>query len=66
MSEKWNPLNPEVLKSWIDAILNEASDDLSDWESKFIVDVEMRLARGSQLTQSQEQKLEEIYADKTS
>lgn len=66
MSKIWKPIETEVLQSWIDAILNEASDDLSDWESKFIVDVEMRLARGSQLTQSQEQKLEEIYADKTS
>jgi hypothetical protein len=65
MAEKWKPTEPEVLQSWIDALQYEASDDLSDWESNFVNDMANRLMRGSTLTQSQEEKLEEIYAEKT-
>lgn len=65
MAEKWKPNSLEVLRSWADAIIDEASDELTDWENKFIIDIEVRLARGSTLTQSQEEKLEQIYTEKT-
>lgn len=66
MAEIWKPKDPQLLKSWVDAILVEASDKLNDWETKFIVDIQMRLDLGARLTQAQEDKLEQIYADKTS
>lgn len=66
MSRVWRPQNPDVLKEWVETIMNEASDSLSDWESRFVEDMEKRLQRGNILTQSQEEKLEQIYADKTS
>lgn len=65
MAEKWKPTSPKILKHWIDAIINEALDELTDWEDNFIVDIEVRLEEGLTLTQSQEEKLEEIYAEKT-
>lgn len=65
MAEKWKPTEPEVLQSWIDALEDECSDELSDWENSFVNDMANRLMRGSTLTQSQEEKLEEIYAKKT-
>lgn len=66
MSEMWKPKDPELLKSWVKAIMEEASDELTDWESRFVSDMEIRLTRGYVLTQSQEDKLEQIYAEKTS
>jgi hypothetical protein len=65
MAEKWKPTSPEILKSWIGALGDESSDELSDWEIKFITDMNDRLKWGIVLTQSQEEKLEEIYAEKT-
>lgn len=66
MAPIWKPKDPKILKGWINDILTEASDTLTDWESRFIADMDMRLTVGSTLTESQEQKLEEIYAEKTS
>lgn len=66
MAQVWRPQNPDVLKEWVDSILIEASDILNDWETRFVTDMQARLERGSILTQSQEEKLEQIYADKTS
>lgn len=65
MAEKYKPTSPEVLKYWVGMILNEANDELSNWESSFVNDIANRLTRGNTLTQSQEEKLEEIYAEKT-
>ena len=62
----WKPQPPEVLKSWVDAIMQEASDDLSDWETKFIENINARLIAGKPLSQAQEETLEKIYAEKTS
>ena len=56
----------EVLQSWIDAILDEASDKLNDWEIKFIKDIQIRVSNGWHLSEKQQDTLEIIYAEKTS
>lgn len=66
MAKIWQPQPTEVLQSWINAITEEASDQLNDWETKFVEDMQVRVLNGWPLTQAQEQKLESIYADKTS
>jgi hypothetical protein len=66
MAEMWKPKDPTLLRSWLDAILDEASDELNDWETKFISDMEKRLDLNLRLSQAQEEKLEQIYAGKTS
>jgi len=66
MAKIWQPQPFEVLQNWIDTILEEASDSLNDWETKFVDDMAIRVANKWQLTQSQEEKLESIYAEKTS
>lgn len=65
MNNIWNPQSNEVLKSWVEAIIDEASDDLNDWETKFIHDIQIKVANNWSLTQKQEETLERIYADKT-
>lgn len=65
MAQIWKPQSLATLREWINAILNEASDDLNDWESTFIVDMDYRVASGQSLTQTQEEKLEKIYSEKT-
>lgn len=65
MSRMWTPQPIEVYKQWVQTILDEASDQLTDWESKFIESIEGRLANGWNLTQGQANSLEQIYADKT-
>lgn len=49
----------------MDDLFTERSDDLNDWEGRFILDINIKLMSGFQLTQAQEEKLEQIYADKT-
>lgn len=66
MAPIWKPQPFEVLNQWINDILEEASDDLTDWETKFIEDMHVRVLNKWPLTETQEKKLESIYADKTS
>lgn len=66
MAKIWQQQPFEVLQQWIDDILEEASDELNDWETKFIDDMRIRVMNKWPLTQTQEEKLESIYADKTS
>lgn len=66
MAKVWQPQPYEVLKQWVDTILDEASDDLTDWETKFVDDMSVRIINKWPLTQTQEEKLESIYANKTS
>ncbi len=66
MAPIWKPKDPDLLKSWVESVMKEASDELSDWESRFINDMHERLEKGYVLTEYQENKLEEIYAEKTS
>jgi hypothetical protein len=65
MSRIWQSQPREVLQSLIDAIQEEASDDLNDWETHFIADIAIRIANGWSITENQERKLESIYAEKT-
>lgn len=65
MAQIWKPQTNEVHRHWVDTILKEASDKLSDWETKFIDDIDRKVTLGLQLTQAQEEKLESIYAEKT-
>lgn len=65
MAEVWKPKDTNTLRSWLQAILIEASDELTDWETKFISSIEERLDKGFRLTQAQEENLERIYAEKT-
>lgn len=62
----WKPQPNEVLQNWIDTIIEEASDKLNDWETRFVDDIRIRVLNGWPLTQTQEEKLEKIYAEKTS
>lgn len=66
MAPIWKPQSFEVLQHWLDTILTEASDELNDWETKFIDDMVVKVANKWPLTQAQEDKLESIYAEKTS
>lgn len=66
MAKIWQPQPFEVLQSWIDAIIDEASDNLNDWETNFIEDMSIRVANRWSLSENQEKKLESIYAEKTS
>lgn len=66
MAKIWEQQSFEVLQSWVDSILTEASDDLNDWETNFINDIQIRIANRWPLTETQEKKLESIYAEKTS
>ncbi len=61
----WKPQDRDVVNHWVNTILDEASDDLTPWELKFISDIQIGLAKQWQLTEAQEKKLEQIYADKT-
>lgn len=66
MAPIWKPQPNEVLKNWVDTILEEASDNLNDWETKFIDDMQLRINNKWSLSQRQEEILEKIYAEKTS
>lgn len=65
MAKIWEPQSFEVLKHWLNTILDEASDDLNDWEERFISEIGIRIDNGWQLTELQEKKLESIYMEKT-
>lgn len=65
MAEIWRPQTPDVHSYWVDAILTEASDLLNSWETTFVESIRDKLDAGMQLTQSQEEKLEQIYAKYT-
>lgn len=66
MGVMWKPQPFDVLQHWIDTILEEASDELNDWETRFVEDMRVKVLNKWSLTQAQEEKLESIYAEKTS
>lgn len=66
MAEMWRPKEIEVYRAWVESIKDESSDSLNDWETDFIDSIENRLDQNRNLTQGQAEKLESIYADKTS
>lgn len=61
MPKIWKPTNPETLKYYLITILDEASDELTEWESNFVNDISIRLFSGGGLSQKQEEVLEKIY-----
>jgi len=61
----WKPKDKEILQHWIDVILDEASDELDDWESSFLESIQNRLHYNT-LTEAQESKLEDLYVKHTS
>jgi len=65
MASIWRPLDIQTYKSWVEAILFEASDDLSEWEEGFMESIDRRLREDRNLTQGQAGTLEKIYAEKT-
>jgi len=65
MAEQWKSQSPKVHREWLDTIIKEASDKLNDWETTFIESIERQLDRRTPLTQAQEEKLEDIYANYT-
>ncbi len=66
MSKIWQSQPIEVYRSWVDAITSEASDQLNDWETNFVNDMDERLSQLRNLTESQAEHLERIYAKYTS
>lgn len=65
MAEIWKPKKPEVYQQWLKAIDEEATEDLTHWEEKFLEDIRAKVVNGWSITQFQAEKLEEIYAEKT-
>jgi uncharacterized membrane-anchored protein len=65
MAEVWKPQPREVIESWIEDIISEASDKLTPWETNFVESVSKQLDRTGSLSQKQEEILERIYAEKT-
>lgn len=69
MGVKWTPQSIEVYRSWVDAILSEASDELTVWETNFINDMDEKLTLyagfGRNLSEKQAETLEGIYAKYT-
>jgi len=61
----WKPQLNEVLQQWVNAIITEALDDLNEWETNFINDMKIRIDNRWELTRTQQDRLEQIYADKT-
>jgi hypothetical protein len=65
MAEMWKPKPIEVYQQWIDDILTEASDELTDWETTFISDIEGKLLKKRDLSERQAEVLEKIYVEYT-
>jgi len=65
MSKIFKPLNISDYQYWIDSILEESSDGLTDWENGFIDSISNWLSSGKNLTQSQAEKLEFLYTKYT-
>ena len=66
MAKIWEPQSIQVYEDWVRAIMEEASDNLSDWENTFVVSISNQLEMCRQLSQKQAEILERIYAEKTS
>lgn len=65
MSQIWKPQSNETHRYWIDTIMTEALEDLTDWETNFIDNVGTIIYNKGTLSQRQEEILERIYAGKT-
>lgn len=65
MAEIWKPQSISIYNDWIQAIIDESSDILNNWETSFIESLTVRLDNENNLTELQAQKLELIYCEKT-
>jgi hypothetical protein len=65
MAEMWKPQPLQVYRDWINDIMLQASDNLSDWENSFIANITMRLDNLYALSEGQAEKLEQIYVKHT-
>lgn len=65
MPEQFKPQPKEVIQDWIQRIIDESQDRLSIWEMKFISDMELAIIKYGSLTENQQNKLEQIYNDRT-
>ena len=61
-----NRQGTEIVKSWYYTILDEAEEKLNDWERTFMESIRWKVDNHSVLTDRQYEKLESIYAEKTS
>ena len=57
---------PQVVRSWFEAVMDEAEEKLNDWERNFMAKIQWKVENYMELTENQYNKLEEIYAEKTS
>jgi hypothetical protein len=62
MSKVWQPQDKDVYRKWIEDIIMESEEKLTDWERGFISSLETRLDNNWQLSEPQAMKLESIYA----
>ena len=58
--------DPKTLQYWIDTILNEAEERLTDWERNFLESIQSQLNLRGSLSNRQIDVLERIYSEKTS
>ena len=65
MAQMWKSQPKEVYQEWIDTLIMEASDELTDWEERFLTSIQSYLLRNGKLSESQAETLEKIYASKT-
>lgn len=66
MADKWFPQDIDVYISWVESIILESSDELTNWETEFIRSIyDTRLCRGYNLSEKQAVQLEKIYTEKT-
>lgn len=54
----------DTLRHYIDTILNEAEDKLTDWERSFLDSVDLQLTQKGDLTVKQAEIVERIYNEK--
>lgn len=55
----------QVWKAWLDAVENNRTRELTEWEEDFIASIKRKLARNFSLSDAQADTLERIYAEKT-
>lgn len=62
----WKPLTRETYELWVNAVFDEASDKLTDWETNFMENMRNQLDYNSNLSKAQSDTLERIYTKYTS
>jgi hypothetical protein len=65
MAKLWQPQDISVYKSWVEAILDEASNKLSNWEVDFINSIASQLDNNRNLSEKQADIVERIYSERT-